>query len=155
MRISMKCSIALHCLLFLYEYGETEKVTGELLAQSSGCNPVVIRGIISALKKDGMVAVRPGVGGARLVCPPEEITLYRVCMALEPEALDKLMGLHPAPSQICPVGRSIHGVLDHTYEKIRADLRESLGNITLADIVQTYAQGAWKGPLDEGSEETM
>lgn len=51
MHISNKCSIAVHCLVFLSEYGEREKVTSELLSCSTGCNPVTIRNILSALKK--------------------------------------------------------------------------------------------------------
>ena len=54
MHISNKCSIAVHCLIFIYEYGEEKKVTSELLSLSTGCNPVTIRNIISAMKKDGI-----------------------------------------------------------------------------------------------------
>lgn len=51
MHISAKCSIAIHCLIFIYEYGDNKRVTSELLALSTGCNPVTIRNIVSALKK--------------------------------------------------------------------------------------------------------
>ena len=63
MHISNKCSIAVHCLVFLSEYGEREKVTSELLSCSTGCNPVTIRNILSALKKDEIITVKPGTGG--------------------------------------------------------------------------------------------
>ena len=71
MHISNKCSVAVHCLVFLSEYGEKEKVTSELLSCSTGCNPVTIRNILSALKKDEIITVKPGTGGAkaiRLLC---------------------------------------------------------------------------------------
>ena len=48
MHISNKCSIAVHCLIFINEYGKEKKVTSELLSLSTGCNPVTIRNIISA-----------------------------------------------------------------------------------------------------------
>lgn len=51
MHISNKCSIAVHCLIFIFEYGTEKKVTSELLSLSTGCNPVTIRNILSALKK--------------------------------------------------------------------------------------------------------
>lgn len=51
MHVSNKCSIAIHCLIFIHEYGAENKVTSELLSFSTGCNPVTIRGILSALKK--------------------------------------------------------------------------------------------------------
>ena len=75
MHISNKCSIAVHCLVFLSEYGEREKVTSELLSCSTGCNPVTIRNILSALKKDEIITVKPGTGGAALALPPEKIAM--------------------------------------------------------------------------------
>lgn len=51
MHLSTKYSIAVHCLIFIYEYGKDKKVTSELLALSTGSNPVTIRNIISSLKK--------------------------------------------------------------------------------------------------------
>ena len=59
MHISNKCSIAVHCLIFIFEYGTEKKVTSELLSLSTGCNPVTIRNILSALKKDGIIEVKP------------------------------------------------------------------------------------------------
>ncbi len=138
MRISTKCSIAVHCLLFINEYGNIKKTTSELLALSTGCNPVMIRSIFSALKKAGILIVPPGTGGARLACPASEISLYRICTALEPNVLEKMIGLHPFPSALCPIGRSIHAVLDNAYEKIRADMQKSLRSVTLEDIVRQY-----------------
>ena len=46
MHVSNKCSIAIHCLIFIHEYGTENKVTSELLSLSTGCNPVTIRGIL-------------------------------------------------------------------------------------------------------------
>lgn len=138
MHISAKCSAAIHCLIFIYEYGGTAKVTSELLSRSSGCNPVTIRTILSALKKDGVISIKSGTGGATLNVPPGEITLHRVCRTIEPNFDTKLIGLHPMPSQLCPVGRNIHGVLDASYQKIRDDLCASLRSITLEDVLADY-----------------
>lgn len=55
MHISTKCSVAIHCLIFIFEYGDTQKVTSDLLSLSTGINPVTIRKIISSLKKDGII----------------------------------------------------------------------------------------------------
>lgn len=144
MHISQKCSVAIHCLVFLYEYGEENRVTSELLSKTTGCNPVSIRSLMSALKKAGMITVRQGTGGAALCCPPEEITLYRIYMAVEPDALKKMIGVHSAPSPFCPVGRNIHRVLEASYEKVREDLKKSLQSVTLAEILERYHQAADK-----------
>lgn len=138
MHISTKCSVAIHCLLFIYEYGKKTKVTSELLSRSTGINPVTIRNIMSALKKDGIISVKHGTGGTTLNCPPGEISLYRLCKALEPNFLSKLIGVHPAPSSLCPIGQNIHSVLDCSYEKIRKDLKKSLEAITLKKIIFNY-----------------
>ena len=138
MHISNKCSIALHCLLFIHEYGGAKKVTSELLSLSTGCNPVTIRNLISAMRKDGIIDVKAGTGGATIAVPLREITLYRVCAAVDPEALDKMIGIHAAPSPFCPVGRNIRGVLDQTYGALRADMVESMQSITLEKLVADY-----------------
>lgn len=138
MHISTKCSVAIHCLIFIYEYGETKKVTSELLSLSTGSNSVTIRNILSSLKKDGVISVKFGTGGATLNCPLEEITIYRICKAIEPDFLTKLFGIHSLPSPLCPIGKNIHKVLDCSYHKIQHDLCDSLAGITLKDIVNDY-----------------
>ena len=138
MHISNKCSIAIHCLIFLSEYGEREKVTSELLSRSTGCNPVTIRNILSALKKDEIITVKPGTGGAALALPPEKIDLYRICSVVDPEAIDKMIGIHSSPSPFCPVGRNIGAVLDKAYETLKKDLMISMRNITLEQILLDY-----------------
>jgi DNA-binding IscR family transcriptional regulator len=138
MHISSKCSVAIHCLIYISEYSESKRVTSEWLSLSTGCNPVTIRGIMSALKKAGILSVKSGTGGAALNRPLEDIDLYQVTMAVEPDALDKLMGVHPMPSPLCPVGKNIRAVLEMPYAKIREDLKYSLQSISLKMIVDDY-----------------
>lgn len=140
MHISTKCSIAIHCLIFIYEYGESKKVTSQLLSMSTGSNVVTIRNILSSLRKEGIVSIKFGTGGATLNCPLNEITLYRIYKAIEPDFISKLIGIHTLPSPLCPVGRNIHAVLNHSYEKIQNDLCKSLQNITMEDIIRDYNQ---------------
>lgn len=138
MHISQKCSVAVHCLVVIIEAGHTEKITSEVLAASCGCNPVTVRNILSALKKDGIISVKPGLGGATIKCTPEEVSLYRICNALDPDFSGKLIGIHRFPSTLCPVGRNIHPVLDCSYQKVREDLCESLRSVTMADVIADY-----------------
>ena len=147
MHISTKCSVAIHCLVFICEYGESKKVTSELLSLSTGVNPVTIRNIVSALKKDGILSVKFGTGGTTLNCSLDEITLYRICNAIEPDFLNKLIGIHASPSCLCPVGRNIHGVLDSSYQNVREDLQKSLQNINMEEIMNEYHNKARAAPL--------
>ena len=138
MHISNKCSIAVHCLIFINEYGEENKVTSELLSLSTGCNPVTIRNIMSALKKDGIIDVKFGTGGATLTAPMQAVSLYRICAAVDPKAIDKMISVHPAPSPFCPVGRNIGDVLDRTYDMLKENLISSMRSITMEKIVNDY-----------------
>lgn len=146
MHISMKCSVAIHCLIFIYEYGGSKKVTSQLLSLSTGSNPVIIRNILSALKKEGIVSVKPGTGGTEISCPLREITLYRICKAIEPDFLSKLIGVHSLPSPLCPVGKNIHSVLDCSYKKIQSDLCDSLRKITMEHVMEDYGRSIGREP---------
>ncbi len=138
MHISTKLSIAIHCLILVNEFGDKMKLTSEMMAVSTGCNPVTIRSIVSALKKAGILSVKFGTGGTTLNCPPEEIDLYKVYMAIEPNALKKMIGIHSMPSPLCPVGKNINKVLENPYNKICDDLTLSLKSITLKEITEEY-----------------
>ena len=58
MQLSIRASLAIHCLILVSEFGETDKITSEKIALSTGTNPVAIRSIMSALKKDGILNVK-------------------------------------------------------------------------------------------------
>lgn len=75
------------------------------------------------LVHDGMLRYG-GNGGTRLCQPPEKITLYRIYEAVDPGCLDDLVGLHPYPSALCPIGRNIRTVLAAPYGKLREDVKK-------------------------------
>lgn len=138
MQISMKCSIAVHCLIFIYEAKGIAKVTSSLLAQSTGCNPVVIRNIISSLKKAGIITVARGTGGAELCKDPSEVTLYMIYSSLEPSGLSSLIGIHQCQGRACPVAKNIHYVLNKPYQKIEESIRKTMKNITLKSMIDDF-----------------
>lgn len=138
MRINTRCSIALHCLVGIYEFADKRKVTSELLAKSTGCNAAAIRSILLVLQKKGIISVARGVGGARLNKEPEQITVWDIYNSLEPEGLENFIGLHPSPSDKCPVGQEIHSVLKTTYQEISNAVKENMMKITLRQILDNY-----------------
>ena len=79
-----------------------------------------------------------GTGGATLVVPIQDISLYRICAAVDPKAIDKMISIHSAPSPFCPVGRNIEGVLDRTYGTLKEDVISSMKSITMERIVNDY-----------------
>ena len=138
MQISMKCSVAVHCLIFIYEARGIAKVTSSLLAESTGCNPVVIRNIMSALKKAGLITVPRGTGGAELCADPAQITLYQIYTALEPDGLASLIGIHPCQGRACPVAQNIRKVLQSPYRQIEDAVRQSMEGITLQSMIDEF-----------------
>lgn len=138
MQLSMKCSVAVHCLIFIHEAGREIKVTSALLAQSTGVNPVVIRNVLSALKKAGLIKVARGTGGAALCRDPEQITLYQIYSALEPKGVTSLIGIHPCGDRPCPVAKKIRTVLKGPYHKIEEAIRDTMDGITLASMLADY-----------------
>ena len=138
MQISMKCSVAVHCLIFISEAQGKVKVTSNLLAQSTGCNPVVIRNVFSALKKAGILTVARGTGGAELCKPPDQITLYMIYQALEPDGLSSLIGIHPCQGRKCPVAQNIRQVLQEPYQKIEHAIQETMEAITLESMIEDF-----------------
>lgn len=138
MQISMKCSVAVHCLIFIHEAKGIAKVTSNLLAESTGCNPVVIRNILSALKKAGLITVPRGTGGAELCVDPSHITLYQIYTALEPNGVTSLIGIHPCEGRRCPVAQNIRKVLETPYHKIEDAVKEAMEQTTLASMIQEF-----------------
>lgn len=138
MQISMKCSVAVHCLIFIHEAKGKAKVTSQLLAQSTGSNPVVIRGILSALKKAGIITVTRGIGGAELCKAPSDITLFAIYHALEPNGLSSLIGIHPCEGRECPVAKNIRSVLQRPYQKIEDAVRQAMKGITLESMIADF-----------------
>lgn len=138
MQISMKCSIAVHCLIFIHEANGVAKVTSALLAESTGCNPVVIRNILSALKKAGLITVARGTGGAELCVDPEHITMYQIYSALEPQGLASLIGIHPCQKRSCPVAQNIRQVLQVPYTKVENSIRQAMESVTLQSMIEEF-----------------
>ena len=138
MQISIKCSVAVHCLIFIHEAKGIAKVTSNLLAQSTGSNPVVIRNILSALKKAGLITVPRGTGGAELCADPSRITLYQIYSALEPDGVTSIIGIHPCDGRPCPVAQNIRKVLEPPYHKIEDAVKNAMKEITLQSMIDDF-----------------
>lgn len=145
MQLSMKCSVAVHCLIFIWEARGKERVTSTLLAQSTGCNPVIIRNILSALKKAGLITVSRGPGGAELCRDPADITLREIYTALEPDGLSSIIGIHPCGGRPCPVAQNIRGVLKHAYHEIEDSIARAMDGITLASMIRELEEQEKQG----------
>src|SRR5882757_8806749 len=102
---SCRFAFAVHILAVL-AHRPGRGVTSELLAGSVNTNPVVVRRILSTLRRAGLVCCSKGAGGGATLCrAPETIRLDEIYRAIElPRSL---AGRQHRPNLGCPVGRQI------------------------------------------------
>ena len=134
MRISVKCSSAIHVLLMIAILPSHCRITSEFLASSVGSNPVEIRKLLSSLKKAGIIDVARGPGGAVLKKKPGDITLLEIYTAVDSASLDELIGVHGHPEPRCPFGGNIANLLAEPYAEIGEAVRQKMAAITLEQL---------------------
>lgn len=135
MQISSRFTIAIHVLVCIETFQREHKVTSDFLASSVNVNPVVIRRLLQQMKTAGIVNVTRGSGGAEVAKPLESITLLDVYRAVECVEEGKLFRFHERPNPLCPVGRSIHQMLDGRLDAIQNAMEEQMKSVTMADII--------------------
>ena len=136
MQISSRFTIAIHILICVELYGNDAPATSESLAGSIGAHPVVIRRILGQLRRAGLITVARGrEGGAHIARPLAGITLADVFRAVESIGDDTLFSFHENPNPACPVGRSIHTILDGHLAAIQRAMEREMEKTTLADVM--------------------
>ena len=140
MQISSRFTLAVHILLCMDTFKDTQKVTSEFLSGSTGVNPVIVRKILGQLKAAGLIQVTRGTGGASIEKPLGEITFLDIYRAVECVEPGKLFHFHENPNPACPVGRNIHHILDAKLEDIQNALENELQKTTLQDVKNTAGE---------------
>ena len=137
MQISSRFTIATHMLIIIAIKSQESKVTSDFLAVSVGVNPVIIRKILSQLKKAELISVARGTGGTEIIKDLQEISLFDVYRAVECLGKSgKLFSFHDNPNPNCPVGANIHEVLDQKLLDIQEAMENQLRQTTLAQVVE-------------------
>lgn len=138
LKISTRFSVGVH-ILALLEIGKDFSCTSEFIAGSVNTNPVVIRRLLSMLKKAGLVQVSRGVAGAKLAKRPEDISLLEVYRAVG--AVDStLFSVHENTNPKCPVGANIQSALDDTIHSAQSVMERELSGRTLAEIIENIKE---------------
>lgn len=139
MRINTRFPVAVH-MLALIELNQTQPSTSELMALSVGTNPVVIRQLMSALKRAGLIETQSGVPGCHLAKPAAEITLREIYRAVQKKSDASLFDFHPNPNPQCPIGRNIQEALEPSLLDAQAAMEHSLEHYTLQDVADRIAR---------------
>ena len=143
MNLSTRFAVSVHILSVLY-YNKDYACDSEFIAGSVNTNPVVIRRLVTALKKAGLVEVTPGVKGIKLQKEPSEISLYEIYNAVSnPDSM--LFGLHDNTNPACPVGRNIKAVLRSEMEIMKNKLMDSMRALSMEDVMN----GIYTGIMSE------
>lgn len=150
MPTSSRFAIAVHVLTLMAQVGD-EPVKSDFVASSVNTNPVVIRRILCALRRDKMVVSQTGAsGGSRLARPSSEITLLEVYKAVEE---GKLLSLHrQRPSRHCLVGRNIESVLDRILREAEAAFERTLAEITVENVLSAVKPNAPRGKRKQANQ---
>lgn len=136
MQISSRFTIAIHVLVCIETFKDEYKITSDFLASSVNVNPVVIRRLLQQLKRAGIISVARGSGGAKIEKPLDKITLLDIYHAVECVEEGQLFHFHENPNLACPVGRSIHTMLDTKLEEIQKAMEDKMQSISLQDILE-------------------
>ena len=112
-----------------------EGTNSERLAKSLNTNPVVVRRILKALERYGLVAVRPGRhGGVELLRSPAEITLEDIYKAVEPDG--GLFALRERGNPRCPVNKVMSQALPPLFDAADAAVDGVLRRTKISSLVE-------------------
>lgn len=135
MNVSTRFTVALHILTLLAS-SPGEALTSEYIAASVNTNPVVIRRLLSLLRKAGWADSKNGKGGGwTLVVSADTITLAKVRKAVK-EGSAFAMHSQP-PSLACLVGRNIQSALGQVYQRAERKLEEALAQTSIQDVLRS------------------
>ena len=136
MQITSRFTIAVHTIACIDYFKDEYKVTSNFIADSTGVNPVIIRGVLSQLKEAGIIHSRQGASGVTLAKPLSDITFYDIYEAVDSVKDEGLFHFHEHPNPACPVGRNIHAATDSRLRRIQTSMENEMKEIRLSDVVE-------------------
>ena len=136
MQISSRFTIAVHIFACIDTFGKDQKITSDFLSTSINVNPVIIRKILSSLKKSHLLNVQRGTGGTTIAKPLDQITLFDIYQSVECVENGGLFHFHENPNNNCPVGKNIHNILDNKLMRVQKAMEDELSSITLKDVIE-------------------
>ncbi len=137
MRINTKFPVAVHMMTLISYIQKMDKTaTSEILAKSVGTNPVVIRQIMSLLRKSGLIETRNGASGIYLVKKEEDTTLLDIYKAVRDNENATLFDFHANPNPACFVGGNIKEAMEKPLYEAQIAMEQSLAQYSLKDIIE-------------------
>ena len=135
MKISTRFSDSIHILAFINIYQGIIPLTSNNIASSIETSPVVVRRLMSALNKAGLINTVPGAADPALAKSPENISLYDIFLAIEGDA--HLFTIDERTNPQCIVGGNIQETLDGFYQQAETAAKAKLARTSLQDVIDT------------------
>jgi len=135
--MNSQLTIAAHILAVLAHHKNDSAVTSDGLAEGFGTNPVVIRRVLSQLKKAGLVASRPGSGGGSVLAKPANTITLRDAHTAISDDTRTVLGRHPGHCgnyvSITPI---IADYLNELFQDAEQALLKSLRAVNILNLTQ-------------------
>ena len=137
MKYSTRLSDAVDILVFIHQ-SSSSTVSSSEIAVSIQTNPSYVRQIMAQLKAAGLISSSRGQATPELGKVPEKTSLLEIYKAVEKEKPLLHLDTHTNPE--CGVGVNIQLALADYYRQIQNDVENSMRNITLQDIINSYLE---------------
>lgn len=135
--------IALHVLGFLTARGG-EPLTSEVLAETYGTSPVVLRRVLTKLHQAGLIETRRGVGGGSVLArSPKEIRLSEAYLAVRGD--EALLPRHPGQGE-GGVGPIVAEYVNELCESAEQALLDRLDAVTVTEMDRVVRRRILRSP---------
>lgn len=132
--MNTRFAVAVHIVTYL-ACRRGVPATSELVAESVGTHPALIRRLGAQLARAGIVRAQRGArGGATLARSASDITLLDIYRAVDEDEFE-LIRVHRTANPCCAVGKQMQAVLEERAGAIERALETELSRTTIADIV--------------------
>jgi len=132
--VNQQFTFAVHIMTAL-AFSPGQVIGSRTLAASVNTNPVVVRRLLLALRRAGLIQTFTGKhGGARLRKRPREISLLDIYDAVEPRPVIRVN--ERKVFRKCPVSCNMKSVMSRVAEGAEDAVRKHLRGIILAQLVR-------------------
>lgn len=135
MKVSTRFSDAIHLLAFINIYNGKIPLTSKTIAGSIETSPVMVRQLMSSLRKTGLLQTTHGTPNPKLARPTDQISLLDIYLAVEKDK--PLFEIDRKTNPHCIVGGNIQPTLESFYGEAEIAAKAKLNQIKLADVIDT------------------
>ena len=144
-----RMSRLLHVLIHMDRH--VDRPTSEQISKMLGTNPVVVRRMMTGLRKRGIVTAERGQNGGWQLCKPlSEITLLDVYSAIDEPSLFNIGPTTDNPQ--CFVEQAVDARMSATFDEAETLLRDRFSTITVEHIAEDFEARLAKIGIDPAKD---